>query len=115
MLFDFLCVLCVPLRLCVEIERKSTAAERGDDHDFVSWSQALVEALRHLSIDEKPDVLADTVLFVDDAMAHAGKSFIQRAQQGGQRIAPGFHLSLPAGIGKQRTGDEDVNQAAVIE
>ena len=51
--------------------RASAAAQRGDDHDFVVCTQDMVDTSSHVAVDEKADVRANAILFIDDAVAHA--------------------------------------------
>jgi hypothetical protein len=93
----------------------SAAAQRRDDHDFVVCTQDMVEASSHVAIDEKADVRANAMLFIDNAVAHAWVAPIKNVEQSCQGFPFGLDLTLTAGIGKKRARNEDANHATVME
>ena len=95
--------------------RSSAAAQRGDDHDFVVCTQGMVETSSHVAVDEKTDVRANAILFIDDAVAHAWVAPIENIEQSCQRVPFGLDLLLPAGIGEKGARNEDANHATVTE
>ena len=93
----------------------SAAAQRGYDHHYVSGAQGAVESLGHFAVNEKPDVPADAVLLVHDAVPHAGITRVQHFHERGQRFGLGFDLPLTAGVGKKRAWNQDADPATVTE
>ncbi len=84
----------------------STARDCHDDVDIVARLERRVQILCDGLVNEDPDVLANLVLFVDDAKANALILTVEVAKELGERRAVGLDDIL-FGVRTQRRWDVD--------